>query len=164
MTSDNVHHTILAIVQDRPGVLNRVVSEWQRFNIKSLTVGTAEKPGVSRMTFVVDASTDAGQVVDELGRLEEVVEIRDISDARFVARELALVKVRADKTTRSQILEIAGIFRADVVDVSDTSILLELTGQESKIDSMVRLLQDYKVLELVRTGRVAMACDPSAGD
>ena len=104
-------HTIIALVEDRPGVLNRIASKWRQrgFNIESLAVGHSEKPGLSRMTFVVDANTDAEQVVKQLDKLVDVVDIRDISDEDIVNRELALIKVRADKSNRSQIMEIVDI-------------------------------------------------------
>ena len=151
-------HTIIALVEDRPGVLNRIASRWRQrgFNIESLAVGHSETPGLSRMTFVVDASTDAEQVVKQVDKLVDVVDIRDISDEDIVSRELALVKVRADRRNRSQIIEIADIFRAEIVDVGPDSIIVEATGEEEKIGSLVRLLQDYEIIELVRTGRVAM--------
>ncbi len=157
-TNDLRKHTIIALVEDRPGVLNRIASKWRQrgFNIESLAVGHSEKPGLSRMTFVVDASTDAEQVVKQVDKLVDVVDIRDISDEDIVDRELALIKVRADKANRSQILEIVDIFRAEIVDVAPGSIVIEATGDEPKIDSLVALLDDFDVIELVRTGRVAM--------
>ena len=149
--------TIIALVEDRPGVLNRIASKWRQrgFNIESLAVGHSEKPGLSRMTFVVDA-TDADQVVKQVDKLVDVVDIRDISDEDIVNRELAIIKVRADRSNRSQILEIVDIFRAEIVDVAPESIIIEATGEEPKIESLVQLLQDFEVIELVRTGRVAM--------
>ncbi len=151
-------HTIIALVEDRPGVLNRIASKWRQrgFNIESLAVGHSEQPGLSRMTFVVDANTDAEQVVKQLDKLVDVVDIRDISHEDIVARELALIKVRADRSNRSQILEIVDIFRAEIVDVAPDAIIIEATGEEPKIDALVTLLQDFEIIELVRTGKVAM--------
>ncbi len=151
-------HTIIALVEDRPGVLNRIASKWRQrgFNIVSLAVGHSEKPGLSRMTFVVDASTDAEQVVKQVDKLVDVVDIRDISDEGMVAREMALVKVRVDAGSRSHIIEIADLFRANIVDVSPGSVILEVTGDEGKVEAMFELLRDYTVIEMVRTGRVAM--------
>ncbi|HXG36448.1 MAG TPA: acetolactate synthase small subunit [Dehalococcoidia bacterium] len=151
-------HTIIALVEDRPGVLNRIVSKWRQrgFNIESLTVGHSETRGLSRMTFVVDANTDAEQVVKQLDKLVDVVDIRDISAEEMVAREMALIKVAADASNRSQIIEIADIFKAEIVDVSRDAIILEVTGDEEKIDAIFELLQDFGVIELVRTGRVAV--------
>ena len=151
-------HTIVALVKDRPGVLGRIVTRCgeRDFNISTLAVGSCEQPGLSRMTFVVDASTDATALVYELGKFEEVVELQDISAREFVSRELALVKVRSTKQSRAQVLEIVGIFDANVVDVTQDTLIVEVTGHERKIDSMVRLLKDFDVVELVRTGRVSM--------
>src|SRR3990170_6443941 len=113
-------HTIIALVEDRPGVLHRIASKWRQrgFNIESLAVGHSEKPGLSRMTFVVDASTDAEQVVKQVDKLVDVVDIRDISDEDIVSRELAIIKVRADRDNRGHILDIVDIFRAEIVDVA----------------------------------------------
>ncbi len=151
-------HTIIALVQDRPGVLNRIASKWRQrgFNIESLAVGHSEKAGLSRMTFVVDANTDAEQVVKQVGKLVDVVDIRDISEEQTVSRELAMIKVRVDAGNRSYIVEIVDLFRANIVDVSTNSLTVEVTGDEGKVDAILELLQDYAVIELVRTGRVAM--------
>ncbi len=151
-------HTIIALVEDRPGVLNRIASKWRQrgFNIESLAVGHSETPGLSRMTFVVDASTDAEQVVKQVDKLVDVVDIRDISAEQVVTRELALIKVRVEAGNRSHIIEIVDLFRANIVDVSPDSVVLEVTGDEAKVDALFELLRDYTVIELVRTGRVAM--------
>jgi len=155
-------HTIIALVEDRPGVLNRIASKWRQrgFNIESLAVGHSEKPGLSRMTFVVDADTNAEQVVRQLDKLIDVVHIRDVSHEDIVSRELAMVKVKADRETRSHIIDIAEVFKAEVVDVEPDSIIIEATGDENHIDSLVNLLRDYEIIELVRTGRVAMLRGP----
>ena len=151
-------HTIIALVEDRPGVLNKIASKWRQrgFNIESLAVGHSEKPGLSRMTFVVDADTDSDQVVKQLDKLVDVVDIRDISGEDIVSREMAMIKVKADRSNRSQIIEVADIFKAEIVDVGPDSVIVEATGEEQKIDSLVGLLRDYEIIELVRTGRVAM--------
>lgn len=151
-------HTIIALVEDRPGVLNRIASKWRQrgFNIESLSVGHSEKAGLSRMTFVVDSDANAEQVVKQLDKLVDVVDIRDISHEDIVAREMAIIKVRAGKEQRSAIIDIADIFKAEVLDVSPDSMIIEATGEEIKIDSLVTLLKDYDIIELVRTGKVAM--------
>jgi acetolactate synthase-1/3 small subunit len=151
-------HTIIALVEDRPGVLNRIASKWRQrgFNIESLAVGHSEKPGLSRMTFVVDADTNAEQVVKQLDKLVDIVDIRDVSHEDIVAREMAMIKVRTDRSNRSQIIDIAEVFKAEVVDVSPDSMIIEATGDEGHIDSLVELLRDYEIIELVRTGKVAM--------
>ncbi|MFQ6019722.1 MAG: acetolactate synthase small subunit [Dehalococcoidia bacterium] len=151
-------HTVIALVEDRPGVLNQIASKWRQrgFNIESLAVGHSEKPGLSRMTFVVDANTDADQVVKQLDKLVDIVDIRDISHHEMVARELALIKVRTSAKTRSQIIEVVHVFRANIVDVSPDSITVEVTGDEGKVDAMYELLKGFGVIELARTGRVAL--------
>ncbi|MEO8458732.1 MAG: acetolactate synthase small subunit [Chloroflexota bacterium] len=156
-------HTIIALVEDRPGVLNRIASKWRQrgFNIESLAVGHSEKPGLSRMTFVVDSDANAEQVVKQLDKLVDVVDIRDISNEDIVAREMAIIKVRATKEQRSAIIDIADVFTAEVLDVSPESMIIEATGEETKIDSLVTLLADYDIIELVRTGKVAMLRGPA---
>ncbi len=151
-------HTIIALVEDKPGVLNRIASKWRQrgFNIESLAVGHSEKPGLSRMTFVVDADTNAEQVVRQLDKLVDVVDIRDVSHEDIVAREMAMIKVRSSHENRSQIIDLAEVFKADVVDVAPDSMIIEATGEEQKIDSLVALLRDFEIIELVRTGKVAM--------
>ena len=152
-------HTIVALVQDRPGVLNKIASEWRQrsFNIESLTVGHSEIPGLSRMTFTVDgASNDIEQVTKQLYKVIEVVKITDVTAEQVVARELALVKVAATKETRGSIIEIVDVFRAKIVDVSTDSMVIEATGTEDKIDAIVAMLSPFGMKELVRTGRVAM--------
>jgi acetolactate synthase-1/3 small subunit len=155
-------HTIIALVEDRPGVLNRIASKWRQrgFNIESLAVGHSEKPGLSRMTFVVDSDANAEQVVKQLDKLVDVVDIRDISHEDIVAREMAIIKVRANKEQRSAIIDITEVFKAEVLDVSPESMIIEATGEEIKIDSLVNLLKDYDIIELVRTGKVAMLRGP----
>ncbi len=152
-------HTLVALVEDKPGVLNRVASLFRRrnFNIESLTVGHANAPGVSRMTIVVDAArTDAYLVEMNLNKLVNVISVRDVSRDRSVTRDLALIKVKADASSRAEISQIAQIFRAKIVDVSQTSLIVEITGTEDKISSMVDLLQPFGIIEMVRTGLVAM--------
>jgi len=173
---DNLQkHTIIALVEDRPGVLNRIASKWRQrgFNIESLAVGHSEIPGLSRMTFTVDgATTDVEQVTKHLYKIIEVVKIADISEEDLVARELALVKVAAAPSNRSAIIEIVDIFRADIVDVSPDSLVVQVTGTEDKIDAIVEMLKPYGIRELVRTGRVAVtrgggasaACGTSVAD
>ena len=151
-------HTIIALVEDRPGVLNRIASKWRQrgFNIESLAVGHSETPGLSRMTFVVDASADAEQVVKQVDKLVEVVSIRDVSAESTISREMAMVKARADRSNRGQIIEMADVFGAEIVDVGPDSVIVEITGDEEKIESFLTLMRDFDVIELVRTGRVAM--------
>lgn len=152
-------HTIVALVQNRPGVLNKIASKWRQraFNIESLTVGHSEVPGLSRMTFTVDgAAHDIEQVTKQLYKVIEVVKITDVTEDQTVARELALIKVATTKENRSAIIEIVDVFRAKIVDVAPDSLVVEATGMEDKIDALVGMLQPFGLKELVRTGRVAM--------
>jgi acetolactate synthase-1/3 small subunit len=152
-------HTLVALVEDKPGVLNRVTSLIRRrgFNIESLAVGHSELPGLSRMTIVVDGATTAvEQVRKQLEKVIEVVKLTDITQGRIIARELALIKVHATSATRSEIIQIVDIFRANIVDVSADSLVVEATGDEEKIDSLYSLLKKFGIKELARTGRIAL--------
>ncbi|MGB2884352.1 MAG: acetolactate synthase small subunit [Dehalococcoidia bacterium] len=152
-------HTIVALVEDRPGVLNRVASLIRRrsFNIESIAVGHSELPGLSRMTIVVDGATTAvEQVRKQLDKLIEVIKVTDITEGRIIARELALIKVHATPSTRSEIIQIVDIFRAKIVDVAADSMIIEATGDEEKIDSLYSLLKKFGIKELARTGRIAL--------
>ncbi len=154
-----VKHTIVALVENKPGVLNRIASKWRQrgFNIESLAVGHSEMPGLSRMTFVVDgATTDVEQVTKQLYKVIEVVKISDLTDEDMVARELALIKVSASPANRSAVIEVVDIFRADIIDVSPESVIVQVTGAEDKVDAIFEMLRPYGIRELVRTGRVAM--------
>ena len=132
-------HTLVALVQDNPGVLNRMVSLFRRrgFNIASIAVGSSEMAGFSRITFVVDGSMTMVEQVRKqlLGKVVEVVKVSDITDEDIVVRELALIKVKALRADRSEIIQIVDIFKADIVDVSQDSLTIEITGTEDKIDS-----------------------------
>ena len=154
-----VKHTIVALVQDKPGVLNRVSSMFRRrgFNISSLAVGHSELPNLSRMTFVVEGD-DAivEQVNKQLYKLIDVVRVSDLSEEDIVSREMALIRVRATAQTRSEIIQMVDIFRANIVDVAPESLIIEVTGDENKINSLYELLQPFGVREMMRTGRVAM--------
>ena len=151
--------TVVALVNDRPGVLARVAGLFRRrgFNIASLTVGHSEKPDMSRMTFVVEGDSEMiGHVARQLDKLIEVVEVEDITDWDIVWRELAMVKVAANSENRNEILQLVGIFRATIVDVGAESVVIEATGDTDKIDSLVALLRPFGIKEVMRTGRVAM--------
>jgi acetolactate synthase-1/3 small subunit len=152
-------HTIVALVENRPGVLNRIASKWRQrgFNIESLAVGHSEVAGLSRMTFTVDGTTtDIDQVSKQMYKLVEVVKVSDLTEHNMVHRELALVKVTASPQQRSGIIEVVNIFRANIVDVSPESFVIEVTGTEDKIDAMFEMLRQFGIKELVRTGRVAV--------
>ena len=156
---DQEQHTIVALVQDKPGVLNRVASMFRRrgFNISSLAVGRSETIGFSRMTFVVDGDmATVDQVTKQLYKLIDVVKVSDISEEDVVLRELALIKVRTTPSTRPEILQLAEIFRSSIVDVSSDSIILEVTGDVEKVDSLIRILRPFGIREVMRTGRVGL--------
>lgn len=155
----NKRRILAALVEDKPGVLSRVASLFRRrgFNIESLAVGPSETPHLSRMTIVVDAATTAvDQVAKQLYKLAPVAKVSDITDEEMVARELALIKVRAAGHSRSEIIQIVDIFRANIVDVAPDSLIVEVTGDEDKINSLCQLLRGFGIKELVRTGRVAL--------
>ena len=152
-------HTIVALVEDKPGVLNRMASLFRRrgFNIESLVVGHSEVPHLSRMTIVVDgAATMVEQVRKQLDKIVDVVKVSDISGDNIIARQLALIKVKATSSTRSEIIEIVAIFRANIVDVAADSVTIEATGDEEKIGSLINLLRGFGIKEISRTGRVAI--------
>ncbi|MGD0765166.1 MAG: acetolactate synthase small subunit [Dehalococcoidia bacterium] len=152
-------HTIVALVENKPGVLNRIVSKWRQrgFNIESLAVGHSEIPGLSRMTFVLGGpTTDVEQVTKQLYKVVDVVKISDLSQEEIVTRELALLKVTATDQNRGAILEIVDIFRGEIIDVSPDSVVVEVTGTEEKVDAAFEMLKPYGVREMARTGRVAV--------
>jgi acetolactate synthase I/III small subunit len=153
-------HTLVALVQDKPGVLNRMVSLFRRrgFNIASIAVGRSEKPGFSRITFVVDGDlTMVEQVRKQLmGKVVEVCKVTDITEEDIIVRELALIKVTALSNDRSEIIQIVDVFKADIEDVATESLTIEITGTEGKIDRFLDLVRPFGILEVVRTGRIAM--------
>lgn len=150
-------HTVVALMQDRPGVLNRTVSLFRRrgFNIESMAVGHSEMPGVSRMTLVVDAE-DVEQVVKQLHRLIEVLKVSDITGDPTVEREMALLKVHAPSARRAEIATLTTIYDAKVVDVGANTMVIEMTGAPSKVESFIDVLRPFGIKEMMRTGRVAM--------
>jgi len=154
-------HTFVAYVEDRPGVLTRVASLFRRLNINiiSLTVGRSERPGLSRMTIVCEASAEAGhRIRASLFKLENVVDVDDIAGAAAVTRELVLIKVAATRHTRSAIFELVEVFRARIVDLAPESLMIEMTGVESKIEGLIQVLEegDNHILEICRSGKMTM--------
>jgi acetolactate synthase-1/3 small subunit len=152
-------HTIVALVEDRPGVLDHMASLFRRrgFNIESIAVGHSETPHLSRMTLVVNgANTMVEQVRKQLDKVVDVVKVSDITSDKVITRELALIKVKATSVTRSEIMQIVDIFRAKIVDVAADSVTVEVTGDEAKIDSLLNLLRGFGIKELARTGRIAL--------
>jgi acetolactate synthase-1/3 small subunit len=152
-------HTFVVYVENKPGVLSRVVSLFRRraFNIDSLTVGRTEKDDVSRMTIVTDADPDqARRIVANIYKLVNVLLVDDITGKPALLRDLSLIKVAANQEMRSKVLELATVFKARVLDIASESIILELTGGEEKVDRFLELLSPFGLLEVVRTGIVAM--------
>lgn len=155
----NTKHTIVALVENKPGVLNRIASKWRQrgFNIESLAVGHSEVTGLSRMTFVLGGpAADVEQVTKQLYKVVDVVKISDLTEEEIVTRELALVKVNATDQNRSAIIEIVDIFRGEIVDVTPDSVVVEVTGTEDKVDAAFEMLRPYGIREMARTGRVAV--------
>jgi acetolactate synthase-1/3 small subunit len=155
-----MNHTIVALVDDVPGVLNRVASLFRRrsFNIESLAVGHTENPGVSRMTIVVNSDeTSILRLIAYLYKLVNVIQVEDLTNKPCVARDLALIKVKADTENRAQITQIVDVFRARIVDISNSSFIVEITGDEDKIEGFIEVLRPIGIIEMVRTGRVVLA-------
>ena len=152
-------HTLVAKVADQPGVLNRVASLFRRraFNIDSLTVGHSEDKEFSRMTIVVDtARVPAPIVAANLRKLIPVAEVVDVTHLPTVDRDLALIRVRSKPAERAELASLVDIFRARIVDVAAESVIVEVTGDEQKVDGLVELLRPRGILEMTRTGKVAM--------
>jgi len=155
----SIRRTFVAYVEDRPGVLNRVASLFRRrgYNIVSLNVGRTHEPGVSRMTFVVDADDDTAQRIEaNLYKLVNVLSVEDISNEPALARDLALIKVEVGPERRAEVLQLVGVFRARAVDVGPNTLIVEITGTQDKIDGLATMLQPFGIAEMVQTGTVAM--------
>src|SRR6266705_1809116 len=160
-------HTFAVYVDNKPGVLNRVASLFRRraFNIESLTVGNTETPGVSRMTVVVDTDEyGARRLEAHLYKLVPCRRVENITSAPSIARDLALIKVGATGDARTQVMQLVDVYRARIIDVSPESLVIETTGTEDKIDSLLEVLRPYGVIEMVRTGRIALARGTHARD
>ena len=153
--------TLVALVQDHPGVLNRVVSLIRRrnFNIDSLTVGHSETPGISRLTLVVDAA-GVEQIIKQLYRLIEVLKVSDVTEDAIVEREIALIKVHAPRATRTELIALVGIYNARIVDVGASTMIVEITAFPSKVEQFVEIMRAFGIKELLRTGRIAMVRGP----
>ena len=152
-------HIVVAIVEDKPGVLQRVAGLFRRrgFNIESLAVGHSESEGLSRITLVVDgASAPVEQVVKQLYKLIDVVKVSDLTAEAMVSRELMLMKIRCTSENRHEIIEIANLFRANIVDVAIDSLIVEVSGDEHKINSLHELLKNFGIIEVMRTGTIAI--------
>ena len=154
-------HVVIAWMEDKPGVLTRVASLFRRrgFNIESLVVGHSETPGISRMTFVVDGDDRVmHQVESQLSKLINVTAVEDVTGMPTVVREMALIKVAAkDSQARTEIMQMADVFRAKVVDIGQKSFTVEVTGNDDKINALLELLKPFGIKEMVRTGAVALS-------
>jgi acetolactate synthase I/III small subunit len=156
----SVNHIISVLVENKSGVLAKISGLFSRrgFNIESLAVGPTEDERISRITIVVNAEIHSiEQVVKQLYKLINVIKIQELDPSNIVERELVLIKVNADNSTRAEILEIVDIFRANIVDVAKKSLSIEITGNSRKIQGIEELLQPYGILELVRTGKIALS-------
>jgi acetolactate synthase-1/3 small subunit len=154
-----VKHTLSALVQDQPGVLTRIAGMFARrgFNIDSLTVGPTERPGISRITMVVPGDEqDVEQMTKQLYKLIDVLKVTDITHVPCVERELMLIKVNASPDTRSDIMDVAQMFRARIVDVAEESLTLEVTGDPGKMVAIIKMLTNFGIREIARTGLVAL--------
>ena len=156
-------HTVAVLVQNKPGVLARTAGLFSRrgYNIESLTVGVTENEAVSRMTIVVTGDdTVVEQVTKQLNKLIEVIKVSDLTKESYVNRELVLIKVTADSSNRAEIMQIVNIFRARIVDVAPKSLIIEVTGDEGKLDALVGMLKQFGIKEIVRTGTLALGRGP----
>jgi acetolactate synthase-1/3 small subunit len=147
-------------MDDRPGVLTRVASLFRRrgFNIESLAVGHSETESISRMTFVVSGDDRmVDQAIKQLEKQVDVTRVEDMTDKPAVVRELALVRVRTNAQTRAEVMQVVDIYRAQIVDVALDSLVIQVVGAEDRVDSLVELLSAFGIVEMARTGRVAMA-------
>jgi len=154
-----MRHTLAVLVDNKPGVLARVSGLFSRrgFNIESLAVGMTEDPEISRMTIVVRGDGRVlAQVTSQLGKLIDVISVCDLPASESVDRELVLIKVSADATTRSEIMQIVDIFRAKIIDVGTETLIIEVTGDRGKVQAIREMLERFGIRELVRTGMVAM--------
>ncbi|MBT3669540.1 MAG: acetolactate synthase small subunit [Chloroflexi bacterium] len=161
-----MQHTLIAKVENKPGVLNRVASLFRRrnFNIESLNVGQTENPDISRMTIVVENKGNNAKIVEaNLYKLVNVIDVQDLTNQPTVTRDLALIKVKVDAIKRAEVVNLANIFRAKIVDVASDSVIVEIAGTEEKIEGLVELLSPFGILEMVRTGQVAMMRGDSPG-
>jgi acetolactate synthase-1/3 small subunit len=162
-----MRHVLSAVVQNQPGVLAHIsgMLASRAFNLDSLAVGETEKPDLSRMTFVVHGDdAELEQVRKQLDKIVTVVKVLDISSENFVERDLMLIKVRATTAQRTEISLLVDMFRGRVVDIDHETIMVEISGQESKIEAFIDLMRPYGIVELARTGRIALVRGTKQGD
>jgi len=154
-----MQHTLVALVENKPGVLTRVASLFQRrsYNIDSLTVGRTENPGISRITIVVDTDQNSAErLTAYLLKLINIVWVEDITEKPMVSRDLAMVKVSVNPSSRAEVMQLVDVFRARIIDVGNDSLMIEITGSEEKIEGFIDTLKPFGILEMVRAGVVAM--------
>jgi len=155
-----MEHIFVVLVEDKPGVLNRVASLFRRraFNIESLAVGHTELPGISRMTIVIDGEkANAERVMAYLYKLVNVIQVEDLSELPMVRRDLVMIKVSANADNRAEIMQMVDVFRAHIVDVTSSTMIVEITGDEEKLTGFVEVMRPMGIIEMVRTGAVAMS-------
>ncbi|SFW29792.1 acetolactate synthase, small subunit [Selenomonas ruminantium] len=157
-------YLLAVLVDNKPGVLTHVSGLISRraFNIESISAGYTEEPDVTRINIVVsvESKNELDQVVTQLGKLIDVIKIVNLSEVESIERELVMIKVRADKSNRAELIDIVNIFRASIVDVSQENVVIELTGQQSKIDGIIEVLSEYEIIEIARTGAIALSRGP----
>ena len=157
-------YTLAVLVEDRPGVLTHVSGLISRraFNIESIVAGYTEEEGITRINLVVEADDkiELEQVVNQLNILIDVIKIVNLTTVDSIHRELVMIKVKANPVTRADIINIVDIFRAKIVDVNRETMVIELTGEQSKIDALCEVLNDYEIIEIARTGRIAVSRGP----
>ena len=157
-------YLLAVLVDNKPGVLTHVSGLISRraFNIESISAGYTEEPDVTRINIVVsvESKNELDQVVHQLGKLIDVIKIVNLSEVESIERELVMIKVRADKSNRAELIDIVNIFRASIVDVSQENVVIELTGQQSKIDGIIEVLSEYEIIEIARTGAIALSRGP----
>jgi acetolactate synthase I/III small subunit len=160
-------HLFVVHVENKPGVLDRVASLFRRrsYNIESLTVGRTDQDGVSRMTIVIEGDDHTARLMEaNLYKLVNVLHVENLSYEPAVVRDLALIKVKASADERAQVLQVAEVFRARVVDIGPQTVVVEITGTDDKIQGLVEVLEPYGILEMVRTGAVAMRRGPDVAE
>lgn len=155
---------LAVLVDNKPGVLTHVAGLISRraFNIESISAGYTEEPSVTRINIVVsvESENELDQVVNQLGKLIDVIKIVNLSKAPSIERELVMIKIRASKENRADLVSVVDIFRAKIVDVTSENVIIELTGNQQKIDAFCEVLSDYKIVEIARTGAIALSRGP----
>ena len=159
-------YTLAVLVDNKPGVLTHIAGLISRraFNIESIAAGHSEEPDITRINIVVDVDDEfqLDQVINKLSKLIDVIKIVNLTTVDSIQRELVLIKVKANPATRSDIVNIVEIFRAKIVDVNRETMVIELTGEENKIDALCEVLSEYEIIEIVRTGKIALSRGPKA--